>query len=114
MSKLLPGCRKATQLDSQAAFKRVDEITGTYGYSVGVTGSTLLGEGNDIDLIVVASMDARYVSARRVANAVLSRMSHMLLEYEEFADDGSCVAVVFQQRNQTVVDLYVVGYGEDA
>lgn len=107
---LLPGARMATQEDAQAAYDRYMAYTRRRGYAVAITGSTLFGDGEDVDLIVVASQDATS-SAALVAQELLAHKEH-LFWYEQY-EDGSMAAGVFRQPDGVVIDFYVLGLPEE-
>jgi hypothetical protein len=107
MPKLPDGARIATMQDAQNAYDRYSLITKKDGYMVAITGSTLFGDGMDIDLIVVASQDAAQEAAATVANKLLFHCEHLYF-YEE-DEDGSSAAAVFLQPDKTVLDCYVYG-----
>ena len=103
--ELLHGARYATPEDAQFAYDTFSARAKARGYVVGITGSTLFGEGQDVDLIVVSSVDATD-SAAQVANEFISNASHVYF-YEE-DENGSSAAAVFLQ-NGIVIDAYFYG-----
>jgi hypothetical protein len=112
MSELFPGTRVAKQADMRWAYDSVGETAGRYGYTTGITGSLLFGDGNDIDMIVTASFDAKNVSGAFIANEIITAWSKRLYSYEELAEDASTVAVIFKTVKNVVLDIYVVGLPE--
>jgi hypothetical protein len=105
------GSRRATWDDVQKMYARVGEITAKYGYTVGITGSTISYEdGRDIDILVLASVDAK-VPASKVAQALL-KLAHKLLYFEALHDDGSQYAMLFLNRSNCLCDFYILGSPE--
>lgn|SRR5512146_2782807 len=110
MTDLAFGAREATPDDARAAYDRYMGIARKRGYTVGITGSTLFGDGGDVDLIVLVTEDASTASAASVANEFLAHKEH--LYYYEQEEDGSSAAGVFRQSDGVVIDFYIVGLAE--
>lgn len=107
MPDLPDGCRMATQRDAQNAYCRYMAIARKRGYTVGITGSTLFGDGMDIDLIAVAAEDSDGFSAAMLAQEFLAHKDHLYFYEQE--EDESMAAGVFRQKDGTVLDFYIVG-----
>ena len=111
--ELLHGARSASPEDAQAAYDRFSELAKRHGYIVGITGSTLFGEGQDVDLLIVASQNDEEDQGMIVAPAasfaqhILKYESDYLYFYEQ-DEDGSSASIVFRNTG-VVIDMYVQG-----